>query len=180
MIVLIGMPGCGKSTIGRTLARRLDTRFCDADQAIERRIGCPIRVFFDREGEEAFRDVEEDVLTSLLQDGSIGVLATGGGAVLRPANRERMRAAAQVVYLKATTEEIMRRVRHDTKRPLLQVENPQTRLRELYAVRDPLYNQTAHMVIETGRGTVAHVINLILMQLDQARMPDQPPPSVET
>ena len=135
------MPGCGKSTIGRLLARRLQLDFVDADQRIEQHLGCTIRSYFDSHGEEAFRDVEQNVLAELLAGGAHGVLATGGGAVLRSANRALIRTAAQVFYLRATPDEIWRRVRHDTKRPLLQVANPLQRLRDLYAQRDPLYRE---------------------------------------
>ncbi len=169
MIVLVGMPGCGKSTIGRLLARRLHLDFSDSDHVIETRLGCSIRGYFDSHGEAAFRDVEQEVLADLLGRQPGGVLATGGGAVLRQANRMAMRAAAHVVYLKATPEEIMRRVRHDTKRPLLQVEDPLQRLRDLHATRDPLYREVAHTVVDAGHGSAATVVNLISMQLEQAQ-----------
>lgn len=161
------MPGCGKSTIGRLLARRLQLDFVDADQHIEQHLGCTIRSYFDSHGEEAFRDVEQNVLTELLAGGAHGVLATGGGAVLRSANRALIRTAAQVFYLRATPDEIWRRVRHDTKRPLLQVANPLQRLRDLYAQRDPLYREVAHSVVDAGHGTAHAVVNLMTMQLDQ-------------
>ena len=167
MIVLVGMPGCGKSTIGRLLARRLQLDFVDADQRIEQHLGCTIRSYFDSHGEEAFRDVEQNVLAELLAGGAHGVLATGGGAVLRSANRTLIRTAAQVFYLRATPDEIWRRVRHDTKRPLLQVANPLQRLRDLYAQRDPLYREVAHSVVDAGHGTAHAVVNLMTMQLDQ-------------
>lgn len=169
MIVLVGMPGCGKSTIGRLLARRLHLDFGDSDHVIESRLGGSIRSYFDSHGEAAFRDIEQDVLAELLNQRKVGVLATGGGAVLRPVNRAAMRAAAHVVYLKASPEEIARRVKHDTKRPLLQVTDPLQRLRDLYAVRDPLYREVAHTVVEAGHGTATMVVNLIAMQLEQAQ-----------
>lgn len=165
-ICLIGLPGSGKSTVGRQLARRLQLPFADSDQVIEQRLGCPIREYFEREGEERFRDVEESVIDELTQQP--GVLSTGGGAVLRPANRERLRSRGKVVYLKSTPEELFRRLRHDTQRPLLQVSDPLQRLRDLYAVRDPLYRETAHFVIETGRPSVATLVNMIVMQLELA------------
>ncbi|KAB2906647.1 MAG: shikimate kinase [Burkholderiaceae bacterium] len=170
MIVLVGMPGCGKSTIGRLLARRLHVDFGDSDQVIEQRLGCSIRSYFDSHGEAAFRDVEEEVLAQLLrQEQAVGVLATGGGAVLRSANRAAMRAAAHVVYLKVTPEEIVRRVKNDTKRPLLQVANPLQRLRSLLAERDTLYREVAHTVVDAGHGSSSTVVNLIAMQLEQAQ-----------
>lgn len=177
MITLVGMPGCGKSTIGKLLARRLGLAFIDSDHVIEQRLGCSIRSYFEREGEAAFRDVEEAVLRELLDGKGQGVLATGGGAVLRAANREMMHSRSQVVYLRASPEEIFRRVQHDTKRPLLQVSDPLGRLNELYAERDPLYRQAAHFVIDSGRGTTHAVINLLMMQLDQANLAVQPIPS---
>lgn len=166
-IALIGLPGSGKSTVGRQLAKRLGIPFRDSDHEIEARIGCPIREFFEREGEAAFRDLEEEVIRELTAVGS-GVLATGGGAVLRPANRERLRSAAHVVYLRSAPEELYRRLRHDTQRPLLQVADPLQRLRSLYEERDPLYRETAHFVIETGRPSVSTLVNMVLMQLELA------------
>lgn len=134
---------------------------------IEQRIGCSIREFFEREGESAFRDVEESVIHDLTE-GPPGVLATGGGAVLRPANRQRLRDTGNVVYLRSTAEEVFRRVRHDSNRPLLQVADPLGRLRSLYQERDPLYLETAHFVIETGRPSVPTLVNMIVMQLELA------------
>jgi shikimate kinase len=166
LISLIGLPGSGKSTVGRQLARRLQLPFIDSDHVIEQQIGCSIREYFEREGEERFRDVEEAVLDELSQQP--GVLSTGGGAVLRQANREHLRTRGKVVYLKSSPEELMRRMRHDTQRPLLQVADPLQRLRDLYAVRDPLYRETAHFVIETGRPSVATLVNMIVMQLELA------------
>ena len=170
-ISLIGMPGGGKSTVGRHLARRLSAAFADTDAAIEQRISCSIRTFFEREGEERFRDTETRVLDELLQL-SHGIVATGGGIVLREANREMLQARSVCVYLRSTPEELFRRVRHDSKRPLLQVADPLAKLRELFAKRDPLYRQTAHFVIETGRPSVPALVNMILMQLELAGLVD--------
>jgi shikimate kinase len=164
-IALVGLPGSGKSTVGRQLARRLQVPFTDSDNVIEQHIGCSIREFFEREGEARFRDVEEAVLDELTQQPH-GVLATGGGATLRTANRLHLRDRCQVVYLRSTPEEVFRRVRHDANRPLLQVSDPLTRLRDLFSVRDPLYRETAHFMIETGRPSVTTLVNMIVMQLE--------------
>jgi len=153
--------------VGRQLARRLRLPFVDSDHAIETRIGCSIREFFDREGEARFRDMEEEVLDTLSLDPHC-VLSTGGGAVLRPNNRANLHSRGQVVYLKSTPEELFRRLRHDVSRPLLQVADPLSRMRELFAVRDPLYRETAHFVLETGRPSVATLVNMIVMQLELA------------
>lgn len=167
IVSLIGLPGSGKSTVGRQLARRLRCSYIDSDQVLEERLGCSIRAYFEREGEERFRDMEQAVLNELTQRPDC-VLSTGGGAVLRPANRESLKSRTQVVYLKSSPDELFRRLRHDTNRPLLQVADPLGRLRELYAVRDPLYRETAHFVIETGRPSVGTLVNMIVMQLELA------------
>lgn len=164
-ISLVGLPGSGKTTVGRQLARRLRLPFIDSDHAIEARIGCSIREFFDREGESRFRDIEEEVIDTLSQ-GADCVLSTGGGAVLRSNNRENLHARGKVIYLKSTPEELFRRLRHDVSRPLLQVADPLARMRELFVVRDPLYRDTAHFVLETGRPSVATLVNMIVMQLE--------------
>jgi shikimate kinase len=166
-IFLVGLPGSGKTTVGRQLARRLGLPFEDSDHVIERRIGCSIRDYFEREGEAAFRDIEQAVIRELTQ-GPSGVLATGGGAVLRPANRQCLRDAGQVIYLRSTPEELFKRLRHDTERPLLQVADPLGRLRSLFEERDPLYRESAHFIIETGRPSVSKLVNMILMQLELA------------
>jgi shikimate kinase len=171
LIALVGLPGSGKSSVGKHLARRLGVDMTDSDAVIEAGIGEPIRSFFEREGECRFRDVEEAVLASLCATAS-GVLATGGGAVLRPGNRLALRENSTVVYLRATPEELQRRLRHDTHRPLLQVSDPRAKLRELYAQRDPLYRETAHFVIETGRPSLQTLVGMILMQLELAGIVD--------
>jgi shikimate kinase len=165
------MPGGGKSTVGRHLARSLNRRFADADAEVERRIGCSIRQFFEREGEDAFRDLEQEVVAELLTDPGT-VIATGGGVVLRDANRQALQRGAVVFYLRTSPEELFRRLRHDTQRPLLQVRDPLQKLRELHAQRDPLYRGTAHFVVETGRPSVPTLVNMILMQLELAGLLD--------
>jgi len=172
VIALVGMPGGGKSTVGRQLARQLGMRFVDTDAEIEARIGEPIRVFFERSGEAAFRDIENQVLSELLTRSGELVLATGGGIVLREANRQLLHSAATVLYLRSTPEELFRRLRHDTQRPLLQVRDPLQKLRELYVQRNPLYRSCAHYVLETGRPSVHGLVNMALMQLELAGVID--------
>ncbi len=184
-ISLIGLPGSGKSSVGRQLARRLAVAFIDSDTVIEQRIGEPIRSYFEREGEARFRDVEQAVVTELCTAGSFdGVLATGGGVVLRKDNRELLHASGTVIYLRSTPEELHRRLRHDTHRPLLQVADPRARLQQLFRERDPLYRETAHFVIDTGRPSLHTLVGMVLMQLelaglvDPSRVPSpvEPPP----
>lgn len=162
------MPGCGKTTAGRQLARQLGWRFADSDTEIEHQIGGSIRAYFDRYGEEAFRELEQLAIERLAEPAEL-VLATGGGAVLRPANRAAMAQPGNlVVYLRATPEDLARRLRHDTHRPLLQVGDPLRKLRELFRVRDPLYREVASFVIDTGRTSVPTLVNLLSMQLEMA------------
>ncbi len=166
-LALIGLPGSGKSTVGRQLARRLQLGLIDTDQLLEQRLGCSIRDFFANEGESRFRDVEEQLVDELTQTHD-GVLSTGGGVVLRAPNREHLHQRCHVIYLRSTPEEVYRRVRHDQNRPLLQVEDPMQRLRELFVLRDPLYQETAHFTVETGRPSLATLVNMIVMQLELA------------
>lgn len=170
-LALIGMPGSGKSTVGRHLARQLGRTFVDSDHEIEHAIGGSIRVYFEQHGEAAFRDLEAQTIARLCQQTGT-VLATGGGAVLRPENRAALQQHCQVLYLRSTPEELFRRLRHDTQRPLLQVRDPLKRLRDLYRERDPLYRATCHFTIETGRPSVPTLINMILMQLELAGLVD--------
>jgi shikimate kinase len=161
------MPGSGKSTVGRQLARQLRLRFVDSDAVIEQRIGMPIRDWFVQHGEDSFRDQEAAVIDELTEDEGI-VLATGGGAVLRPSNRNALHSRTHVCYLRSSPEDLFRRLRHDTQRPLLQVEDPLKKLRDLYRERDPLYRRTAHYVIEAARPSVQALTGMVLMQLELA------------
>jgi shikimate kinase len=173
VIALVGLPGSGKTTVGRQLARRLQLPFVDSDHEIEVRIGCSIREFFEREGEARFRDIEEEVLDTLTL-APAKVVSTGGGAVLREANRKHLHGRGRVVYLKSTPEELFRRLRHDSNRPLLQVADPLLKLKNLFAERDPLYRDVAHFVLETGRPSVSTLVNMIVMQLELAGDIGQP------
>jgi shikimate kinase len=168
VVSLVGLPGGGKSTVGRQLAKRLGARFLDADLVLEERIGMPIRQFFEEFGEAAFRDREAQVIDELTAPSGLPlILATGGGALLRQANRECLHARTTVIYLRSTPEELYRRLRHDTQRPLLQVADPLAKLRELYEQRHELYEQTAHYCIDTGRPSVSNLVNMIMAQLDE-------------
>ena len=161
------MPGSGKSTVGRHVARHLGLPFVDTDHLIEHRIGCSIREYFELHGEAAFRDVEAQAIDDATTASDARVIATGGGAVLREANRERLRGRSTVIYLRSTPEDLARRLRHDTHRPLLQGSGDALkRLRALYQERDPLYRRCAHYVIEAHRPSVHVLVNMVLMQLE--------------
>ena len=173
IIACVGLPGSGKSTIGRLLAKRLNVRFFDSDAVIERRISCSIREFFEREGEQVFRDLEQDVINELTQNNGC-ILSTGGGVVVRQANRDMLHQRCQVIYLHSSPEEIFRRLRHDQSRPLLQVADRLAHLKKLYELRDPIYREAAHFVVETGRPSVTTLVNMIVMQLELAGVVSAP------
>jgi shikimate kinase len=152
-LFLVGLPGAGKSTLGRQLARRLNKRFVDADAELEQRLGVSIPTIFEIEGEAGFRDREEATLADLTKFSDI-VLSTGGGAVLRPANRARLRENGTVIYLHADPTVLWERVRHSRNRPLLQAAEPHKRLAVLYAERDALYREVADHIVESDRDEV--------------------------
>jgi len=164
-VALVGMPGSGKSTVGRQLAKRLGWGFLDTDAIIEDRVGCSVKHYFEKAGEASFRDVEASVLEAVASTRH-HIISTGGGTVLRSSNRHLLHRTFRVFYLRATPEDIFRRVRHDRSRPLLQVEDPLRKLKELFASRDPLYREVAHYVLETGKPSVATLVNMISMQLE--------------
>ena len=156
-LFLVGLPGAGKSTLGRQLARRLGKRFVDADAELELRLGVSITTIFEIEGEDGFRDREELVLAELTSLTDV-VLSTGGGVVLRPGNRSRLRDNGTVVYLHADPSTLYGRIRHSRNRPLLRTSDQLARLAELYAVRDALYRETATLVVESERGEVMRLV----------------------
>jgi len=161
-IALIGLSGAGKSSIGRKLARLCDLPFIDSDQVIEARLGCPIAEFFAHMGEAAFRDVEEQVLDELSAGASALVLATGGGAVLRAATRQRLRERMQVHYLQCPPEDIAARLQQRTaSRPLLHGQDPLLRLQALLHEREALYRQTAHRVVPLHGLTLARAVQRV-------------------
>jgi shikimate kinase len=146
-IVLVGPMGAGKTTVGQLLSKKLRLPFKDTDAEIESRTGADIPWIFDVEGEAGFRDRETQVLKDLLSD-AIGVIATGGGIVMRDENRALLKSV-DVIYLKASLDEQLRRTANDRKRPLLQTEDPRSVLQRLMTLRDPLYREVATRVIET-------------------------------
>ncbi len=164
-IFLIGPMGAGKSTIGRLLAKLLGMKFDDTDHEIRRRTGVDIPTVFDFEGEEGFRKRERVVLDALTRDSGL-VLATGGGVVLDPENRGMLSSRGVVVYLHCTPEQQYRRTERDRNRPLLQTSDPLTRLRELMAERDPLYRQTADIVVSTEKRNASTVAREIKRRIE--------------
>ena len=147
-IFLVGPMGVGKTTIGRQLASILDYEFLDSDREIEQRTGASIPWIFDMEGEEGFRRREQAIIDELTARPGI-VLATGGGAVIKPENRDHLKQRGIVVYLKAELDELLARTRNDKNRPLLQTEDPRTRLQVLLEQREPWYLEIADIVFDT-------------------------------
>jgi len=142
--------GAGKSTIGRLLSAELKLEFIDSDKVIEERCGANIPWIFDMEGEAGFREREEQAIDELTQLSGI-VLATGGGVVMREANRRHLASRGIVVYLCTSVEQQLARTAKDRNRPLLQTEDPERILRELFARRDPLYREIADIIIYTDK-----------------------------
>ncbi|WVM89862.1 shikimate kinase AroK [Halopseudomonas pachastrellae] len=158
--------GAGKSTIGRLLAKELKFPFKDSDREIEVRTGADIPWIFDVEGEEGFRQREEAMIAELVEERGI-VLATGGGVVMRPANRAALTANGLVVYLCTSVEQQLQRTAKDRQRPLLQTADPEAVLRDLMARRDPLYREIADLIIETDQRGPKVVVNTILGKLQE-------------
>jgi shikimate kinase len=163
-IFLVGLMGAGKTSVGRLLAKRLGKHFVDCDHEIEARTGVRVPVIFEIEGEDGFRAREAHTLAELTADNDI-VLATGGGAVLRAENRTALATRGFVIYLRAQPRDLWQRTRHDKNRPLLQTEDPLGRLQELYELRDPLYREVADLIVDTGRQSLAVLLEQLLLRL---------------
>lgn len=163
-IILVGMMGAGKTTIGKALANSLGKEFIDSDHEIQDRTGVKIPVIFEIEGEAGFRKRESEVLSELVKKSNI-VLATGGGAVLSRENRQILRRGGIVIYLRASVNDLYRRTRYDKNRPLLQTQNLFARLNELYAQRDALYRETAHVIIDSGKQGVRFLVQKLINKL---------------
>lgn len=156
--------GAGKTTIGKLLARRLNKTFVDSDHEIEKRTGVNIPLIFELEGETGFRARECSVIEELTRQKNI-VLATGGGAVLNKQNRDNLSRNGTVIYLRAGIEDLWQRTRHDKSRPLLQTADPQAKLKELFAQRDPLYREIADIIMDSGEQSVHALVHQIEEQL---------------
>lgn len=153
--------GAGKTTMGRQIAKRLHMDFEDSDHAIEAHTGADIPLIFEKEGEDGFRKREIAVIDELTQLNHL-VLATGGGAILAKENRQHLKNRGIVIYLHSDIKHLIERTRHDKNRPLLQTPDPAAKLRELMIIREPLYRETADIIINTGQQSIKTVISAML------------------
>lgn len=155
--------GAGKSTIGRHLAKSTNKAFYDSDRVIEERTGVDISTIFEIEGEQGFRDREEQIIKELCGLENI-VLATGGGSILREENRQHMKDSGHVIYLRTSAELLFSRIRYDKSRPLMQTKSPMNTLKKLLDDREPYYMEVADSVIMTGKQKV----NVIVRRVEEA------------
>lgn len=162
-IYLVGLMGAGKTTVGRQLAKKLGRPFLDSDQEIVERTGVPIPTIFEIEGEDGFRRRELQIITDLTAKRSI-VMATGGGVVMNPENRKRLRETGWVVYLNVPPALLYERTKQDRNRPLLRVDDPLAKLEELHGLRDPLYREVAHYVVDSSDLLAAGVVQHLLRE----------------
>lgn len=158
--------GSGKTTIGRSLAKRLDLAFIDSDKEIETRTGVSIPTIFEIEGENGFRNREAQIIAeTALQNNQ--VIATGGGVVLRPENRANLRSGGFVVYLNVPPHTLWERTRNDRNRPLLQVADPLLKLKELFVARDHLYREVADLIVDGSRISAQGVMQLLIKEVGE-------------
>ena len=162
-IALVGMPGVGKTTIGRRLSKKLGMDFYDSDEEIERASGRTVAGYFRDHGEAAFRAGERRVIERLL-DGEPIILATGGGAYVQPETQAAIDAGAVSVWLKANHKVIFERVRRNKNRPLLNVPDPKAKLAELMKAREPLY-AGAHIIVDANTGPHTRTVDRVIKNL---------------
>lgn len=167
-IILTGMMGAGKSTVGRALAKRQRMQFFDSDRVIEEKTGVNIPTIFEIEGEDGFRQREQQVINELAGQEGI-VIATGGGSLLKEENRKVLAASGVVVYLCATPEQLFSRIRYDKSRPLMQTENPLQTLKDILHKREVFYLETADLIIKTGKQRLGVTIKQIERGLKQLK-----------
>lgn len=177
-LVLVGMPGSGKSTIGRRLSARLSRPFVDADLELEQRCGVPVATVFDIEGEAGFRQRETRLLAELVQRQDV-IVATGGGVVVSKENRDLLNRHATVIYLQATLGELWNRLRNDRKRPLLQGKDPRQRVADLLAARASLYESVADLTVRSRRQSADSFTADIVEALREAEMIGSPRANTE-
>jgi len=168
LIALIGFMGSGKSTVGRELARKMAYPFVDTDEEIERKAKKSIPEIFEEHGEKYFRRLEEEVLSEIIENNEEMVISTGGGIVLSEGNRRILREKTITILLQAGVEELYNRLKDETNRPLLAVENPQEEIKRLLEEREEYYN-TADIKVNTDGLQVAEIVELIVEKISTGR-----------
>ncbi len=165
-VYLVGMMGAGKTTLGKALAQKTGREFVDTDRVLVERTGVPVATVFEIEGEEGFRRREAAIIAELAARSGC-IVATGGGAVLAEENRRLMRSSGTVVYLRARLDNLWERTRHDASRPLLATPDPRGTLAAILERRDPIYRETAHLVVETSSQNAATLVSRVVAALRQ-------------
>lgn len=174
-LILIGMMGSGKTTLGRALAKHLNKTFIDSDEEIQHRTGVSIPHIFDVEGETGFRIREAQVIADLVLRDQL-LLATGGGAVLTPQTQTLLPENGVVVYLRTQVHDLWQRTRNDKNRPLLQTGNPYQKLTQLFEQRDPIYRSVADLVLPSGKQSVHSMMLSLIAEVEQFRRAHGYPP----
>lgn len=170
-VTLVGLMGSGKTTVGRKLAETLGYAFIDTDEQIEKNTGKKISKIFEESGEQAFRQLETQFISSLTEAKSL-VIASGGGAVLDPQNRHVFKALGYTIYLKATPRELYQRIKNDTSRPLLQkAADPKAEMARLLAERERFYKE-ADIVVDTEDLSVEEVQDVLIDELAKRTLGD--------
>jgi len=172
-VFIVGLMGAGKTSVGKLLAKRLNKTFFDSDLEIEHRAGVSLSMIFEIEGEQGFRKRETAILKELTSLKDI-VLATGGGAVLSEENRTRLSKNGVVIYLRATVNELLKRVQHDKKRPLLRAQDRCALFNELLARRGPLYKEISDIIVDSGQKNITGLALKLERDLENIQKNDAP------
>lgn len=161
--VLIGYMGAGKSTVGKALAKATGKQFLDTDDLIVKQMNLSINDIFEKYGEPYFRELETKLLENLLKSDLNAVISCGGGLPMKEENRSYLKSLGKVIYLKVNETDILKRLKNDTKRPLLRGprEEVKKRIHDMLNLRDPVYTETADIVIKTGKMSVPQIVEMI-------------------
>lgn len=161
-IILIGFMGSGKTSVGIQLAKKLSFQFKDTDRMIEDNCGRSIKSIFAREGEGFFRELETKTIKDLIGKTEKHVISVGGGLPVQPGNGELLQQLGQVIYLKTSSDTIMKRLSGDTTRPLLSGDNPKEKIEALFKLREPLYEAASHLNVITDDRKISDIIEEII------------------